>query len=78
MCSAVTSGAAPVFYECYLEPVSVGVTKHFATSGPWVVATQQIVHWLKELGMTDGSAPRIAAITAQQGITDRPIPIVNG
>jgi len=28
------------------------------------------------LRSTDGSAPRIAAITAQQGIADRPIPIV--
>jgi putative transposase len=30
------------------------------------------------LRSTDGSAPRIAAITAQQGITDRPTPIVTG
>jgi hypothetical protein len=30
------------------------------------------------LRSTDGSAPPIAAITTQQGITDRPIPIVTG
>jgi hypothetical protein len=34
-------------------------------------------HQLKH-GLTDGSAPRTAAITAQQGITDRQTPIAAG